>query len=449
MNSIDTYSLYKLKQMATERGIPFDESITKLDLLVLLKADGGAGSSNHTKPLSLPFPNNETGIECLSDKRLEPHFDISRLTLGSDIANGDYAVSYIVDKLIPENAVTLFYAKGGSGKSTIVTQVAGAVTVGMSIFGLNTSKRPVVIIDYENPFAVLKKRIDLVEGAGSIYFWTSRGIPPQLHKTEWQELKELVCTLKNPLLIIDTLSSSCSNLDILSNGDFSPVMQRIIELRNLGATIILLHHTPKQDETKYIGASCIYNQADHIIAMYPVKKAGVENEAIDDDDAKVYRLGTKDKTRFAHFAMHVEFDEDKGIFIPATDPDNNILERLTAIIAEQQPVNQSTIIKTICATPAPPSEKKLKRLLKNHEGVLWSVKKGLHNSWIYNLIQLGSNSPPYKGKTAKLETGQAGASAELHLPDTTQLPGNSELGSYSSGSDKLEKQSGDVLNFDF
>ena len=304
-------------------------------------------------------------------------FDLSRLTKGSEIAAGDYQISFVVDRLVPENAVILFYAKGGSGKSTLATQIGAAVESGEPFMGLPTSKRPVVVLDHENPKAVLKKRIDAIPGAGGIYFWTADSNPPQLDKRGWIELKQLVQTLVNPLVIIDTLSSACSSLDISSNKDYAQVMSRIVEIRDAGATVILLHHTPKGDETKYIGASCIYNQVDHVLAMYPVRQAGTDQEAVDDDEVKIYRLGTREKTRFEHYHLYVEFDDCSGVFAQAPDPDTHLLEQLLGIITRQPGINQTVILNQIGPVG------KIKKLLHNHTGHYWTITRGERNAKHY------------------------------------------------------------------
>lgn len=370
-----------------------------------------------------------------TENDITPPFDLSRLTLGKDIAEGDYPVTYIVDKVIPEKSNILFYAKGGSGKSTVATQMAAAIMSGTPFMGMKTIKRPVVIIDYENPLAVLSKRLKVVDGAEAIYFWPGGANPPQLNKQAWKELKSLVLTLVNPLIIIDTLSSACSGLDILSNGDFSPVMQRIVELRNCGATIIIMHHTPKQDETKYIGASCIYNQADHILAMYPVKTPDSQKEMMDEDDAKIYRLGTKDKTRFEPFATYIEFDEDKSIFVPAADPDQEVLDRLLKIIEENAPVNQTTIINKMGASL---SQSKVKRLLKRNEGRLWRMIPGDHNAHNYSPIQFSSFSSIYSETTEKQKSDIQGDRIAEDIKNM-QIIDNNELFSYSKTVLQTEK----------
>ncbi len=376
-----------------------------------------------------------SGTDRPPENNIIPPFDLSRLTLGSDIAEGNFSTTFLVDKLIPEYSITLFYAKGGSGKSTVSTQIATAIMSGKPFMGLDTIERPVVIIDYENPNAVVKERINAIDGSRVIYFWLGKDNPPQLNKQEWKELKSLVSTLKNPLIIIDTLSSSCSGLNILDNGDFSPIMHQIVKLRNIGCTIILLHHTPKQDETKYIGASTIYNNCDHILAMYPVKTPDSQKEMADEDDAKIYRLGTKDKSRFGHFAIYIEFDDDKKIFVLAADPDQAVIDRLFRIIIDNAPINQSGIIENFGSGA---SQVKLKRLLSRNEGRLWNVEKGDHNAKIYRPIQLSSFSPIYSEITEKQKT-VIQSDQITENKNNIQVNDNNELFSYSKAVLQTEK----------
>lgn len=354
-------------------------------------------------------------------------FDLNRLKSGADISAGDYVVSYVVDKLIPENCIVLWYAKGGSGKSTLATQIAAAVEHGKPFMGLETLQRPAVVIDYENPLAVLKTRIDAIDGASSIRFWTGDAGPPQFNKPAWAEIKDLVLTLHNPVVILDTLSSSCSDLDIASNKDYAPVMSRIIEIRNMGATIILLHHTPKGDETKYIGASCIYNQSDHILAMYPVRKPGVEQETADDDEASIYRLGTKDKTRFNHFHLYVEFDDGTGTFVQSSDPDSELIDRIRQIITDLPGITQSGILEKVAPTG------KVKKLLSNHEGQIWRCEQGAKNAKRYHIISARQFDAPLRADKLANRIQLDKGSCQAAVINTQQTSIKPMFDSYSEG----------------
>ncbi len=360
------------------------------------------------------------------------HFDLSRLITGADIAAGDYEVSFLVDRLIPENSITLFYAKGGSGKSTLATQIAAAVKTGIPFMGLATLQRPVVVVDFENPRAVLKKRIQAVDGADQVHYWIGSDLP-QFNTAAWLELKSLVMALCNPLLIIDTLSSSCSSLDIANNKDLAPVMARIIELRNLGATIVLLHHTPKSDETKYIGASCIYNQCDHILAMYPVRQAGSDQEATDDDEAKVYRLGTKDKSRFDHYHLYVEFDDCSGTFTKAPDPAQEYIDTLMKYITEQPGITQTEILSKIGP------KNKIRSLLKNHDGSIWQSQKGAKNATHYYPISVCQFAAPLRAGKQENRNQLAETGGKTETENNQQNAVNTEFACFSVVSRQTEK----------
>lgn len=367
-------------------------------------------------------------------------FDLSRLMTGAEIAAGDYEVSFLVDRLIPENSITLFYAKGGSGKSTLATQLAAAIQNGTPFMGLATKQRPAIVGDHENPRAILKKRIQGIDGADKVYYWIGQDLP-QLNSSNWVELKSLVMTLGNPLLIVDTLSSACSSLDIANNKDLAPVMSRIIELRNLGATIILLHHTPKSDETKYIGASCIYNQVDHVIAMYPVRQAGSDQEATDDDENKVYRLGTKDKSRFEHYHLYVEFDDCSGTFIKAPDPAQEFIDTLKRFISDRPGITQTELLSKLGP------QGKIKKLLHNHDGLLWRMEKGAHFRNCYYPIPGCQLDGPLRSE--KLNTWHKDTDAGCQAGDSnSQQNGmNTEVDSFLTSAKQADKLESDPFDF--
>ena len=320
-------------------------------------------------------------------------FDLSLLMTGAEICAGDYPITWVWDKMWPEKSIILLYGKGGCGKSTITTQAVDAVSDGLPYLGLNTEKRPVVILDYENPMGVLKSRGDNVNPHSNVFYWTISANPPQLNQPDWESLKSLVVTLGNPLLIFDTLQSACSDLDINSNFEYSPIMSKLKHLSELGATIILLHHTPKSDDTQYLGASIIYSQSDHVMAMFPVNKAGLDKECTDSDSAKVYRFGSKDKTRYAHHKIYVKFDEDKKLFVKADGPDQEVIKILQETIEEIHPANQSAIlkhenIKTLVGRNT------AAKLLKDFNGVYWNSYQSEKNSILYVPIFISGKQEP-------------------------------------------------------
>ncbi|GFO60965.1 hypothetical protein GMST_32900 [Geomonas silvestris] len=326
-----------------------------------------------------------------------PPFDLSRLKTAADIRSGDYQVEYVCEGLVPEGATILWYGVGGSGKTTLAHQLGHAISDGMPFMGLQTKRRPVVFLDPENPMGVLKQGLSRIKGGEGVFYWTTADEPPQLDGPEWEQLKSLVITLQNPVLIIDTLQAATSGLDITSNKDYSPVMARLKQLREMGSTIVLLHHTPKNDATTYVGASVIYNQVDHVLAMYAVRGPGEDREALKDDEAAhVYRFGSKGKTRYGHHAIYVTFDQKTCLFKEATSPES---EGLNVILAAMIDLYETTTvdIKALLAALKDSgclldtSEHHVRKLLKKGEDVYWVTSKGLYNKTLYTPLKNSLN----------------------------------------------------------
>lgn len=346
-------------------------------------------------------------------------FDLSRLKTGADILAGDYHFRYAWEKMFPEGAIILFYGQGGFGKSTLARQVGHAISKGEMFLGLRTDKRPVVLADYENPMTVLKKGLTAIGQESNVYYWTISDEPPQLDKDEWEQLKSLVTTLRNPLLIFDTLQSATFSLDITSNADYSPVMNRLKQLRELGATIVILLHTVKADATKYVGASVIFNQVDHVLALYPIDANGKYKEPATNDADLLYRFGSKDKTRYGHHSLHIKFNKDTCLFQLATTPDLEEMKILAGIISDihrDTACNFRGILDALenqeCLLDI--SEKNIRRLLKKGDGVYWQSRRGLNNVALFEPLENGfSDTCEEKDPQSQANTGFGGFSDPL------------------------------------
>jgi hypothetical protein len=166
-----------------------------------------------------------------------------------------------------------------------------------------------------------------------------------------------------------------------------------------------LHHTPKNDATTYVGASVIYNQVDHVLAMYAVRGPGEDREALKDDDAThVYRFGTKGKTRYGHHAVYVIFDTKTYLFKEAVSPES---EGMTVILAAMADLHETTSvdIKGLLAALKDSgclldtSEHHVRKLLKKGDGVYWETSKGLYNKTLYIPLQNSLNGTQSENTT--------------------------------------------------
>jgi hypothetical protein len=240
-----------------------------------------------------------------------------------DLAKMDLRVEYIVPGALPKNAITNLNARGGGLKTWLALELGACVSEGRPFVGLPTEKTLVYYIDYENSLPMLVDRTKII-GPSEMKLWhISNSIPPpRLDSSEWILFKALL----PGLIIFDTLRS-CQLLDENSSKDMSLVMGRLKELRELGHTILLLHHTTKNDPRTYRGSTAILDLCDHVLGLERVKEIG-SDQTIDNDEADLpLRLGTREKTRFEPFSMYLTFDPSKG-FRAALNPEIDILEQM-------------------------------------------------------------------------------------------------------------------------
>jgi len=293
-------------------------------------------------------------------------------TLG-DIYDMDIQVEWVVDKLIPKQSVIVLHGKGGVGKTWLQLQMGSNVAEGIPFVGqLHVMQMPVYYIDFENSLATLHDRAIVLGKSGLRVWHVSNPIPPPRldSKDDWERYKKLPLGL----LIFDTLRAS-QLLDENSSRDMAMVMMRLKELRDMGFTVILIHHTPKGDERTYKGSTSIVDQCDHVLSLDRVHDIGSDLE-IDDDDWKFpLRLGVRGKTRYEPFSIYLVFDPSKG-FDVAPDPDDETLRTIHFLIVKFKKdhgsaPNQTSIVEMVKEHNI--NRKKVQRLLRKGEGQFWTV----------------------------------------------------------------------------
>ena len=300
-------------------------------------------------------------------KRLFPKLP----TLG-DICDLDIKVEWVVDKLIPRQSVTVLHGKGGVGKTWLMLQMGSCVADERPFAGLSALNMPCYYVDFENSLASIHSRA-LVLGKSSLKVWhvSNSMPPPRLDSKEWEKYKKL----PPGLLIFDTLRAS-QLLDENSSRHMAFIMTRLKELRDIGFTIVLIHHSPKGDERTYKGSTAIVDQCDHVLSLDRVNGGGQEN---DGEDWKLpLRLGVRGKTRYEPFSVYLRFDPSKG-FERAEDPPDSDEEPLKIIFnlivrfkkRKKRAPNQSQIAEMVKNHGM--NKKRLLRLLKKGEGKYWKV----------------------------------------------------------------------------
>ncbi|HVN97148.1 MAG TPA: AAA family ATPase [Syntrophorhabdaceae bacterium] len=313
----------------------------------------------------------EGGIQNPLDSN-KPSFDpLAVLKKGSDLMALDIKVEWLVANLIPKQSITLLHGRGGIGKTWVTLTLAHAVSKGILFMGLETFQCPVVYVDYENSLPVLVERVKKIEAADVLYWHNTNEMrPPKIDAREW----ELYKTLPVGLLIYDTLRASQTK-DENDSRQMADVMTRLKELRDVGFTILLLHHTPKGNDQTYKGSTAILDLADHVLSLHKVRKGSLEETDDEDSENVYYRFGTKHKTRYEPFHIFLEFQKEHG-FVVAPDPDTEELEEIYDLLREErEPLKQSRFYDLVKTKLGISSKGKAIRLFNKGIGKYWETKR--------------------------------------------------------------------------
>jgi len=304
---------------------------------------------------------------------------VPKLPTLTDIQALNIKQEWVVDRLIPKQSVTVLHGKGGVGKTWLMLQMGSCVADERPFAGLQTLKMPCYYIDFENSLATLHHRATVLGKSGLRVWHESNAIPPpRLDSKEWLRYKNL----PPGLLIFDTLRA-CQFLDENSSKSMSFLMARLKELRNRNFSILLIHHSPKNNDQTYKGSTAIVDQCDHVLSLERVN-GGVQES--DGEDWKLpLRLGVRGKTRYEPFSIYLRFDPSKG-FEKAEeppDPDEESLKVIFDLILKFKKrkkiaPNQSQIADMVKDQGI--NKKRVLRLLGKGQGeLLWRVIADPHS----------------------------------------------------------------------
>jgi hypothetical protein len=149
-------------------------------------------------------------------------------------------------------------------KSTIMTAIGGHVVEGSDFAGLSTEPTPVLYLDRENTLSVVQERFTRLGVKDGRYFkywgsWLSEEAPAIASPIVLEFASE---SEPKPLIVVDSLVSFHGGSENDST-ETRAFMNEARQLANLGAAVVLLHHSGKADSAKeYRGSSDIKASVD-------------------------------------------------------------------------------------------------------------------------------------------------------------------------------------------
>lgn len=161
---------------------------------------------------------------------------------------GAQQINYMIEPELPVGAVISFTGDAGSGKSTIASHLAGRAS---------TEGYPVLVLDRENPIAIVSERFERLGICdGPQFKYWGGWLPDEAPQPGSPIVLEWVnsCNPK-PLVIVDSLVAFHGGNEN-DAGETRHWMQQCRKLADTGATVLVLHHSGKGETSQdYRGSS--------------------------------------------------------------------------------------------------------------------------------------------------------------------------------------------------
>jgi hypothetical protein len=168
-------------------------------------------------------------------------------------------IEFVVPNLIAQGTVNVASSDPGAGKTTLATKLAAAVATGGQFLGHPCKQCPVLYLDRENDVAVKNELLDRlgVEDGPQFQIWggwlgEEAPAPGSAIVLDWVTTCD-----PRPLVIVDSLIAFLDG-DENDSRTMRQFFQQARRLADLGATVIVLHHTGKAETARnYRGSSDI------------------------------------------------------------------------------------------------------------------------------------------------------------------------------------------------
>lgn len=225
-----------------------------------------------------------------------------KLLTGDDVARLP-AIDWTLQGIIPATGLGATYGESGCGKSLLILGLACAIAEGSEWFGFRTRQRPVVYLSLESSGNMGNRTRAWSQHNG-------RPIPAELRfvfenfaLTQPADVANLITDVcaqlnvqdRNAVIIIDTLARASVGLEENSAADMGKLVAATDAVaKSLGAFVLLVHHSGKNQSSGMRGSSALLGAMDVTIEV--TKEGGAKQWAVrkskdgEGDQNKVFSL---------------------------------------------------------------------------------------------------------------------------------------------------------------
>lgn len=278
---------------------------------------------------------------------------------------------FLIDGFLPKHLITMIYADGGHGKTF--------VAMGLAKFAA-LSGMDVLYLDYDNPMSVLKERgveQKLIHSCPNLrYVHRSKTPMTALEMLSALEEQAVAGSFKNTLIVTDSLRDFS---DVNNDTKAMQLGEKLKNLREAGATIIVLHHSTKNG-SNYQGSNNIRNSIDN---MYLLTK-------IESPEGEIRWILTVKKERAAIVDTALSIKVDDFSILPIDietarllPEEKEFIESAKAILIKSPGINKKELLE---AMNYDKRDKTANNRLDQFEDIYWQSEK-IKNVYHYTLTE--------------------------------------------------------------
>ena len=313
----------------------------------------------------------------------------------SDLIKTEYKdTQWLVEKLIPHEAVTMISGAPRSYKTFIALDVALKIADGEKLFNKFVTKQSsVLILDEENHPRILKQRAKILSQKTDLPIFISSKKNFLINEKSTIEVIRFSKEKDIKLVIFDSLIC-IHDADENSASEMRKVMKHFKEITNNGIAVIIIHHHGKTESRKASqkirGSSDIFAQVDCHISV----TRGENDEIITLEQSKL-----REAQEMEPFILNFHINDDEGFFEYGgkRKGKTNTKELLRTAIKQVLEETSTPVIKTKLWTLVEKNVAKggnstFKTVFKNmvEEKELFT-KKGSKNSILCSLKEFGAD----------------------------------------------------------
>lgn len=172
---------------------------------------------------------------------------------------------YLIKGMIAPGDLVLLFGQPGAGKSVIAPHLGYAVARGADVFSRRVKQGRTLYVAAEDPHG-MRQRVHalMIEQGDAPDFLLVDGITDLLSggSLDPDRLRELVAEHEPALVVIDTIAAAFPGLRENEAEDMGNVVRLARSLTDSGAAVVLVHHSPKADDSTPRGHGSLNGDAD-------------------------------------------------------------------------------------------------------------------------------------------------------------------------------------------